>query len=251
MMMTQVSAMVLAFVLAGLVIFEAADVWLLIIVATCGGIVISFNLPARHTLASELVPREDLPIAVALTSLTLNITKVIGPLIAGVVIGVIGVSACFLINGFSFIAVLGTLWAMHLPKKERRKQTESLGRSLVGGFAYVNRHTAIRLLVLVALIPMFFGQPYFTMLTVFADSVYKIGPEGLGFLVSCAAAGSVCGALVVATFSNAARRGVVMLSFMLVYGCLPIAGSFGVGSPSLWRSLVRMGRSLLSRMPRR
>ncbi|GAB4361783.1 MAG: MFS transporter [Kiloniellaceae bacterium] len=225
MMMTQGASMVLAFVLAGLVIFDAADVWLLIVVATCRGIVISFNLPARHTLVSELVPREDLPNAVALTSLTLNITKVIGPLIAGVVIGAIGVSACFLINGISFVAVLGTLWAMDLPKKPRRKQTETLGQSLVGGFAYINRHTAIRLLVLVALIPMFFGQPYLTMLTVFADSVYRIGPEGLGLLVSCAAAGSVCGALLVATFSSAARRGVVMLGFLLVYGCALVAFS--------------------------
>ena len=225
MMATQSAAMVLAFVLAGLVLLDLADVWLLIAVAACRGIVISFNLPARHTLISELVPREDLPNAVALTSLTLNITKVIGPLIAGLVIGAIGVSACFLINGFSFIAVLATLWAMDLPKKPRRKQVESLGRSLLGGFAYINQHRAIRLLVLVALIPMFFAQPYLTMLTVFADSVYEIGPEGLGVLVSCAAAGSVCGALLLAAFSNAARCGAAMLVFLLVYGCALVAFS--------------------------
>jgi MFS family permease len=225
MMATQSAAMVLAFVLAGLALFDFADVWLLIVVATCRGIVISFNLPARHTLVSELVPREDLANAVALTSLTLNLTKVIGPLIAGLVIGAIGVSACFLINGVSFMAVLATLWAMDLPKKARRKQAESLGQSLLGGFAYINRHSAIRLLVLVALIPMFFAQPYMTMLTVFADSVYNIGPEGLGVLVSCAAAGSVCGALLLATFSNAARCGAVMLGFLLVYGSALVAFS--------------------------
>lgn len=218
MIATQSAAMVLAFVLAGLVILELADVWLLMAVAAVRGVIISFNLPARHTLISDLVPRDDLANAVALNSLTLNLTKVMGPLVGGLIIGVAGVSACFLINGLSFIAVLGTLWAMDLPRTIRRKPTESLAQSLAGGFHYIRGNTGIRLLVLVALIPMFFAQPYLTMLTVFAEDVYNIGPEGLGMLVSFAAAGSVCGALLVAAFSQAARRGVIMLSFLFAYG---------------------------------
>jgi len=225
MMATQASAMVLAFVLAGVVFFEVANVWLIIVVATCRGIVIAFNLPARHSLISELVPREDLPNAVALTSLTLNITKVAGPLVAGLIIGAIGVSACFLINALSFVAVLGTLAAINLPRKVRAGKPESLGRSLLAGFSYIKGNPALRVLVLVALVPMFFAQPYLTMLTVFADHVYSIGPEGLGMLVSCAAAGSVCGALLLAAFSHAARRGLVMLGFLFIYGSALVAFS--------------------------
>jgi predicted MFS family arabinose efflux permease len=93
------------------------------------------------------------------------------------------------------------------------------------GFRYIRGHSAIRTLVLVALVPMFFGQPYLTMLTVFASDVYDIGPEGLGLLVSCAAAGSVCGALLVARFSHATRRGAVMLGFLLAYGISLVAFS--------------------------
>lgn len=218
MIVTQSAAMVLAFVLAGLVIFGVADVVLLMIVAAARGVIIAFNLPARHTLISDLVPREDLANAVALNSLTLNLTKILGPLIGGLVIGAAGVSACFLINGFSFIAVLAMLLAMDLPRKIRARHKESLARSLVGGFRYIGGNSSICLLVLVALIPMFFAQPYLTMLTVFAEDVYDIGPEGLGMLVSFAAAGSVCGALLVAAFPQAARRGAVMLGFLLAYG---------------------------------
>jgi predicted MFS family arabinose efflux permease len=210
--------MMLAFVLAALVYFDVANIWVLVAVATGRGIIISFNLPARHSLVSELVPREDLANAVALTSLTLNLTKVMGPLIAGLLIGGFGVAACFALNGLSFVAVLWTLWAMDMPRKIREKSVESLAHSVLEGFHFIRGHSAIRILVLVALIPMFFGQPYLTMLTVFASDVYDIGPEGLGLLVSCAATGSVCGALLVARFSHAARRGAVMLGFLLAYG---------------------------------
>jgi predicted MFS family arabinose efflux permease len=218
MMTTQFSAMMLAFVLAALVYFDVANIWVLVAVATCRGVIISFNLPARHTLVSELVPREDLANAIALTSLTLNLTKVMGPLIGGLLIGGFGVAACFALNGISFVAVLWTLWAMDMPRKIREKSTETLGHSVTEGFRYIRGHSAIRILVLVALVPMFFGQPYLTMLTLFASDVYHIGPEGLGLLVSSAAAGSVCGALLIARFSSATRRGVVMLGFLLAYG---------------------------------
>jgi MFS family permease len=243
MMTTQGSAMLLAFVLAGLVFFEIADVWILVAVATCRGIIVSFNLPARHSLVSELVPREDLANGIALMSLTLNITKIIGPLIAGVVIGAAGVAACFALNGLSFIAVLWTLYSMDLPAQVADASEESFGESLLQGFSFIRQHRVIRLLVLVALIPMFFGQPYLTMLAVFARDVYDLGPEGLGLLVACAAAGSVCGALMVASLSQASRRGTVMLGFLLAYGILLVSfslNSWAVLAPPLLLAIGAM-----------
>ena len=221
---TQGAAMVIALILAALVYSGNASLWLIAVVATARGTIVAFNLPARHSLVSEIVPRHDLPRAIALNSMTINLTKVIGPLIAGLLIASVGLAACFLINALSFLGVLWCLGAMSIPPLIRER-TGSIGRNILDGFAFIRGHTTIRLLVLVALIPMFFGQPYITMLAVFADDVYRIGPDGLGLLVASAAAGSIVGALMVSTFSDLARRGLTMLALLAAYGGLLIVFS--------------------------
>jgi predicted MFS family arabinose efflux permease len=212
--------MMLAFLLAALVMTGSASLGLILVVATGRGIVTSFNLPARHSLIPDLVPPADIPNAVALNSLTLNVTKVLGPALAGIIIAWLGTSACFLINGVSFLVVLWTLQAMRLPAKERAASTSSLARSIADGFGFVRKDTTVLLLVLVALVPTFFGQPYLTLLTLFAHNVYAIGPQGLGLLTSCAAAGSVCGALMLASLPRSAVSGRAMLGFLIAFGVL-------------------------------
>lgn len=220
MMVTQSAAMILALLLATLVVSGQITIWLLLPIATLRGLIVSFNLPVRHSLISELVPRENLRNAVALNSVTLNLTKIIGPLLAGLIIGTLGTAACFYINGFSFLAVLWTLWVMDIPRAPRHAADMSLRQSLVGGFHYIYGHPPMLMLVLVALIPTFLGQPYMTMLAVFARDVLTIGPTGLGVLISCAALGSVIGALTVASLPKAGTRGIVMLVFLIAFGAL-------------------------------
>src|SRR3546814_1481438 len=106
MMITQSVAMALAFLLAGLVYFDVASIALVLAIATCRGIVISFNLPARHSLISSIVPKDVLPNAIALNSVTINMTKIVGPAVAGLLIGFFGTAVCFAVNGLSFLAVL-------------------------------------------------------------------------------------------------------------------------------------------------
>lgn len=221
---TQTAAMVVALILAGMVYSGYASLWAIAAVATARGTIVAFNLPARHSLISEIVPREDLARAIALNSMTINLTKVLGPLIAGLLIASVGLAACFLINALSFIGVLWCLAAMQIPPQVR-KRTGSIGRNILDGFAFIRDHTTIRLLVLVALIPMFFGQPYITMLAVFASDVFNIGPDGLGLLIASAATGSMLGALMVSTFADLARRGLTMLALLAGYGTLLICFS--------------------------
>nr|WP_255607699.1 MFS transporter [Ancylobacter sp. Lp-2] len=220
MMVTQSSAMVLAFILSGLVFADAASIAAILLVATARGIVISVNLPARHSLIPELVPAHDLPNAVALNSLTINVTKIIGPAIAGLIIAWLGTGACFLLNGFSFIVVLWTLAAMQFPSVPQKVPDRSLHQSIVEGVTYVREDRAILLLVLIALVPTFFGQPYLTLLALFAYTVFDVGPEGLGLLTASAAIGSVLGALVLAATPRLAASGRAMLGFLIAFGAL-------------------------------
>lgn len=231
MMVTQSSAMLLALVLAGLVISGTASILLVLVIATGRGIVIAFNLPARHSLIPELVPRNDLANAVALNSLTLNVTKIIGPALGGLIIAAYGTGACFLFNGLSFLVVIWMLWAMDMPPSTRARPESGIARSIAEGVRFVRDDRTILLLVLVAIVPTFFGQPYLHLLALFAHDVFDIGPGGLGLLTSCAAAGAVGGALLVASIPARAATGAAMLGFLLAFGALLCAFAL---NPVLW-----------------
>lgn len=226
MMVTQSFAMLLALLLATLVTFGWINIWLIFAIAASRGIMMSFNLPARQTIISDLVPRDDLPNAIALNSVTMNLTKIIGPSIAGVLIGAIGVGGCFYINGVSFLAVLWTLFRMDLPQTNRKPADTSVSESLFAGFKYVRSHSTMSLLILVAVVPTFFGQHYMTMLAVFARDVLEIGPTGLGILTSATSVGAIAGALILASLGNVLPRGLIMLSALVGFGAFLIMFSY-------------------------
>lgn len=223
MMLTQSAAMALATFLAVMVIWGGAPVWAILLVATGRGIFTAFNMPVRHSLISELVPKSDLPNAIALHSMTVNLTKIIGPALAGLIIGTFGTGVCFALNAVSFIVVIRSLQAMRFPPDPPRAPSQSLGRSILEGITYVRGERTVLLLVMIALVPTFFGQPYLSILTLFAHDVFRIGPEGLGILMAFAAGGSVLGALVLASFPALAASGWWMTVFLIGFGAVLLA----------------------------
>jgi MFS transporter, DHA1 family, staphyloferrin A biosynthesis exporter len=225
MMASQAFGMVLALLLALLVAIGQANIWLILAIAAGRGATVAFNQPARHSLVSELVPRDILPTAIALNSLTFNLTKVIGPLLAGIIIATAGIAACFAVNGLSFIVVLWSLAAMKFPPRLLAAPSESVLAALALGFGYLRSNPTVMILVLVAFIPTFFGQPYLQLLAVFAVDIFHVGPDGLGTLTAAAAIGAMAGAMVLALVPTAGRRGRFMLTVMLVYGLLICAFS--------------------------
>ena len=223
MMLTQSAAMALAVFLAVMVLWAGAPLWAILLVATGRGIFTAFNMPVRHSLVSELVPRSDLPNAIALHSMTVNLTKILGPALAGVIIGTLGTGVCFALNAASFVVVIRSLQAMRFPPESERPPSLSIGRSILEGMAYVRAERTVLLLVLIALVPTFFGQPYLSMLTLFAHDVFQTGPEGLGLLTAFAAGGSVAGALTLPSLPKVAASGWWMMAFLLGFGALLIA----------------------------
>ena len=211
---TQFLAMMVAIGMACTVAFFNASIWLIAILATCRGIIVAFNLPARHSLVYQLVPREAMASAVSLNSITLNVAKIIGPLASALIIAQLGITACFIANALSFTVVMMMLVIMDLPEQKVERKKESLVASLVGGFAYMKREPVLLMLVLVALVPTFFCQPYMQFLAVFSAQVFDTGAEGLGFMTALAAAGSICGGLLAARVQRDVRRGSIMLIFM-------------------------------------
>jgi MFS family permease len=229
---TQTVAMVLALVLAVLVSTGLVQLWMVLLVAVGRGIALSFNLPARQSLISDLVPREMLTSAIALSQATNNLTRVLGPAIGGILIATVGVAGAFYVNGLSFVAVLFGLAMMRFPPREVRQKTGIL-TELLGGLRYIRGEPNMRTLIVLALVPVILGQPYMTMLTVFASDVLGIGASGLGLLTACSGAGAVCGSLFIASRGASSGRRKRMRIGLIAYGVTLLV--FAV-SPWLWLS---------------
>ncbi len=214
-MVTQSTAMCLAFLLGALVTTGLVNVWEIYVIAALRGAVMSFNMPARQSIISDLVPKEDLQNAVALSSATNNLTRVLGPSLGGILIAMFGIDWLFYLNGLSFLAILYTLHLLPDVKTgDGERQKTGPWQELKEGLVYLRGNRLLLYLVALAVVPMFFGQPYITMLAVFARDVLRIGPVGLGLLTSTAGAGSILGALFVAS-----RRRAPQIRFML-YGII-------------------------------
>lgn len=224
MMVTQTIAMIIAITLAVLVYTGHAPIWAILTLATARGVLIAFNTPARHSLVSELVPREDLGSAVALNSVMLNMSKVLGPLLSALILAGFGVAACFAVNAVSFTAVLVMLALIDLPPKPvREARRDSLLASVAEGAVYLRHQPTLLLLVLVALVPTFLAQPYVQLLALFSHDVFNAGSSGLGVMVAVASCGSICGGLFAAWVQRDARKGSVMLGFMGGFGASLVA----------------------------
>jgi MFS transporter, DHA1 family, staphyloferrin A biosynthesis exporter len=234
---TQAVAMVLAFILATLTITGIVQIWMVIVIAVGRGIVLSFNQPARQSLISELVPREDLKNAIALNSATLNLTRVLGPTIGGLLIATVGVAGAFYLNAATFLAVLYALALMRFPDRLPRKAHTGMLTDLAGGLSYLVQRPTLRTLVILALLPMVLGMPYMTMLTIFASDVLKVGGGGLGLLTACSGLGAVMGALWVAANAHRVRLGRSMFLGLISFGATLLV--FAV-SPWFWLSVLAL-----------
>jgi len=229
---TQVIAMVLAFVLAVLVSFGHVEFWMVVLIGVARGVALAFNFPARQSLISDLVPRELLTNAIALNQATMNLTRIIGPTIGGILIVTVGVAGAFYVNGISFVAVLWGLMLMRFPPRQVRAK-KGMIEDLMGGLRYIQGQPDLRMLVVIALVPMILGMPYMTMMTVFASDVLEVGGSGLGLLTACSGAGAVCGALFIASRRSKTGRRRLMFVGLLGFGAALVVFA---SSPWLWLS---------------
>jgi MFS transporter, DHA1 family, staphyloferrin A biosynthesis exporter len=217
---TQTFAMMLALLLALLVFTDLVQVWHVLGIASLRGIMLSVNLPTRQALLSDIVDREHLANAIALNSATMNLTRIVGGSIGGVLITLIGTGGVFLVNGLSFIILIAALAMMTIPPLTRTGPSKNIMRSIAEGIAYLRGHQVLRSLIVLALLPMVFGMPYMTLLPIFADTILGIGNEGYGLLVACVGVGALTGSLVIAGMSRYQHRGRLMLLVLVLFGVM-------------------------------
>jgi MFS family permease len=218
---TQSTAMMQAFLLSYFVISGTIQVWQIIVLSLLLGVVNGFDIPIRQSFVIDMVEeRNSLANAIALNSSMVNAARLIGPSVAGLLISVLGEGACFLLNGFSYLAVLVSLAMMRVAPKPPREVRRSVLHELREGVAYAARFAPIRAILLLLSLISLMGMPYTVLMPVFAKDVLHGGAHTFGFLMSASGVGALTG-----TIYLASRRTVLGLGKLIIVTC----ALFGAG----------------------
>jgi MFS family permease len=217
----QVAFMLEAFTVSILVWTGVVQVWQVLLLATLLGIASAFDIPMRQSFVIEMVGKDDLMNAIALNSSLFNGARVIGPAIAGVLIGAVGIAWCYFLNGLSYIAVIAGLLLMRLPPRSPPAKPASAWSGFREVLMYLRDDRRLRVLMVLTAILSVFGFPYISMMPVYARDVLHRGAGGYGILTSSIGIGAVIGALAIALYSARIRaRGRLMLIGGTAFGIL-------------------------------
>jgi MFS family permease len=220
---TQVVAGIAALALAALVATNVVNRWMVLGFSFVTGCCMALASPSYLAMTYDLVGREDLANAIAMNSTQFQLSRVIGPALAGVAFRLFGLAGCFFANGLSFIAVVAALWMVR-PEHPTKTATHSIKdrrrvwRELVEGLRYVRNRPRVSSLLLLAAVNSLFGAPYFSMVPIYARDIFHLGETGLALLMGIAGVGAFLGALLVAYLGDFRRKGWFVLGGSIVFG---------------------------------
>ena len=223
-MFNQLFIGLIAIVFAIIVANGLTQVWHLFIFTFLSGIGWAFNNPVRQSLVANSVPREKLMNAIALNSMGHNITRFIGPAIGGLLITFFGPATNFFIQAVCCLGVIVMVAPINVPQKiSANIRHRAILFNFVEALKYISKERTITELIFMALIPAIFLMPFITgLMPVFSEEILDAGPDGLGFLLSALGAGGLLGALILATFSNVKRRGLLLITSAILAGLLMV-----------------------------
>ena len=245
MTITQSVMMVLAFILAGLTYLHIVQPWHIIALAFCLGVANSFDAPARQAFVSEMVPREDLTNAIALNSTMFHSATAVGPAAAGLAYALFGPGMCFTINGVSFIAVIVALQMMKLRPWVPPTRSTSVVSELKEGLRYVASQPVVRVLIASVAVTSMFALSLTTLVPAWAVKVLGGNAATNGFLLSARGAGSLAGALLIATLGHINYRGRLVMLGAMTYPVLLFAFAFVRWVPLSLLTLAGAGAGMI------
>ena len=233
---TQTLAMVQSFVLAALTLSGHITIAWILVLSVMQGLINAFDMPGRQAFMVQMVgDRADLGNAIAINSSMVNMARLVGPSLAGLVIAATNEGWCFFIDGVSYIAVIASLLMMQLDAPAVRRAATSTFHELKEGWSYVSGFLPVRTILILFAVISLMGMPYVVLMPIFAAKVLHGGAHTLGFLMGAMGVGALISAL-----SLAARRNVRGLIRMI-----PLAATvFGLGligfglSNFFWLSMI-------------
>jgi MFS family permease len=221
-LVSQAIQMASAFALAILVFSDVARIWHVLALSFLTGTAQAFGGPAYQSLLPGLVRTEHVPNAIALNSIQFHLARIIGPLGAGVALATYGSSACFSINGLSFLVVIGSLLSLR-PMPPAPRTPRSIAEELGGGLRFVRSRPDIRGLMFLAFCTALLGAPVLTLLPVMVKFVFQQDAAGYSRLMAFSGAGGVLGAMAVAWMGRFAHMERTAMALQTGLGVMLIA----------------------------
>lgn len=227
---TQVAALLQSVALAAFALTGTMTIWHLLLLGAVQAVINGFDMPARQSFLGKMIDdRADLPNAIALNSSIVNSARLIGPVIAAALVDLfdpIGEGVCFAIDAVSYLAVIGSLLAMRVPKQAPRVRTGRVIDELADGMRYVWRLPLIRAVLLLLAMSSVLAGAYGTMLPVVARETLHGGPHTLGLLMGSAGCGALVAALYLASRASVRGLSAVIQRCALVLGVGMLAMEF-------------------------
>lgn len=233
---TQVLSMLQSLALAALTLSHTITIPLILILSIAQGVINAFDMPGRQAFTLQMVEdRADLSNAIAINSSMVNLARMVGPSLAGMLIAATSEGWCFLADGVSYIGVIASLLAMRIAPQQSRRATTSMWQELREGWKYVYEFIPIRIILTLFALISLSGMPLVVLMPIEAANVLHGGAHTLGFLMGAMGVGSLISAL-----SLAARKSVRGLIRIIPIAALVFGfGLIGFGmSRSFWLSML-------------
>lgn len=238
----------MAFAAALLVLYLLGQLGIVAIlaIALLTGLAQSQSAPTYQAVITSLVPTQEIPKAVALNSLQFNLSRFIGPAIAGLLLARGGTSVCLAVNVVSFVAVIVALARIDFPAATPPVANESLARSLKSGFTQMRSSPLLALLTGLGAAGSFLGFPLITYVPVIAGDLLGTGAAGYSLLLSSFGAGAIVGALFTAHRGHVPGRGRALLAAFMVYGAASLGTVLSSRQPIAMALLFVAGWALVT-----
>ena len=224
---TQSASLVITLILAILVWTGRIQYWHIVLTSIALGFVNTLDMPARQSFVVELVGKEDLMNAIALNSTAFNLSRIIGPAIAGIIMGSLGIAFCFFANSISFGAVVISLFFIKPMLIQRPpKKDVNIFVNIKEGLQYIYSHQILFVSLLVMAVVGTFAPNFGVLVPVFSTRILKLNETGFGFLMSFMGLGSFIGAMLIATLSRSGPKKFVLFIVPLIIGVILIIDGY-------------------------
>lgn len=221
---TQTTFMVQSALLTWLAASGHINIWQIILLGVFAGVANAVDMPTRQAFVIDMIEKtEDLPNVIALNSALMNLTRLLGPALAGLVLAKWGESACFLINTLSFLAVIAALLAMKLKPAAPRQQKIRVLEHLKEGFSYVLESKPMKFLLIATAVTSLCAIPSMILLPVYVKQVFHGNASLLGYLTAASSIGALTGTIMLAS-----RKNVLGLGKWLIWSLFILAFSLPV-----------------------
>jgi MFS family permease len=216
---TQTASLIQALLLAILVLAKHYTVWEILSLSVILGVINAFDVPARQPLVHELISdKTELPNAMALNSSMVNLARLIGPALSGIILQKLGAGICFLLNAVSFIAVIISLLLLKLPPYKKPLEKKKFTSELSEGFSYLKHTPSISMIILMLTAISLLVLPYDTLLPVFAKVIFKGDAVTFGYIYSFIGLGAIAGTFFLASLKPGTNIKIVLLINTIIMG---------------------------------